>query len=158
VPTCTHLPPSACLSNFHFGFDLNSDFLPKMPSQVSSVLADPSSKPRQVSVNVDAVPLTATHYWLATVLATVVGGKTGSPRVVPRPVPQTAAQPRRSQLSGCGAVPGRTTRPSASPTAPAVGHRARLGHLRRVWCRARRGAIPHDVSRAAAVTRRTFGS
>jgi hypothetical protein len=37
--------------------------------QVSSVLADPSAEPRQVSVNVDAVPLTATHYWLATVSA-----------------------------------------------------------------------------------------
>jgi hypothetical protein len=90
--------------------------------QVSSVLADPSAEPRQVSVNVDAVPLTATHYWLATVSAAVVGGKIGAMELAgllasrcADAVPPTVAQPPRSRLSGCGAVLGRTTRPSTSP-------------------------------------------
>jgi hypothetical protein len=68
--------------------------------QVSSVLADPSAEPRQVSVNVDAVPLTATHYRLATVSAAVVGGKIGAMELAgllasrcADAVPPTAAQP-----------------------------------------------------------------
>jgi hypothetical protein len=85
-------------------------------------------------------------------------------------VPQTAAQPPRSRLSGCGVVRGRTTRPSTSPCWRTPRRRRMKGcshcgpsrsfvHLRRVWCRARRGAIAHGVPRAAAaVTRRTFGS
>jgi hypothetical protein len=67
---------------------------------VSSVLADPSAEPRQVSVNVDTVPLTATHYWLATVSAAVAGGKIGAMELAgliasrcADAVPQTAAQP-----------------------------------------------------------------
>jgi hypothetical protein len=68
--------------------------------QVSSVLADPSAEPRQVSVNVDTVPLTAPHYWLATVSAAVLGGKISAMELAgllasrcADAVPQTAAQP-----------------------------------------------------------------
>jgi hypothetical protein len=68
--------------------------------QLSSMLADPSAEPCQVSVNVDAVPLTATHYWLATVSARwlAVRSVPWSLRAFsPRVVRTRCRRPQRSQ-------------------------------------------------------------
>jgi hypothetical protein len=85
-------------------------------------------------------------------------------------VPQTAAQSPAFAALGLRSSAGpdyaaidfpcwRTPRRLRMKACSRCGHRARLGHLRRVWCRARRRAIAHGVPRAAAaVTRRTFGS